>query len=147
MPVPMTSAMCDKLLGARGAVGIREWMLKRFSDSQRGRTGSYADRERGWLEEETATVGQGIGRMDLWNRYLGKALGTRVSSDGFGGTAALSRSKHTYYCGLSGGRFTVDVEGAGVYSGPRKRFYVGLQDVSDVPVVVMGGVYSKTAGA
>jgi hypothetical protein len=146
MPVVMNSVTCRRLLGDRGGgVGIGEWMLNRFSDSQRGRTGSYADRERGWLEEETGT--SGLGRMDLWNRYLGKALGTKVGSDGFGGTAALTRAKHTYWCG-EGARGGVGVvEGDGTFSGPRKRFYLGLNDGTDAPpVVVMGGTYSKTEG-
>ena len=91
MTTPMKYDDAVRLIGGGGNTG--ELLRNKFYQAQRGRSGSFADKMRGYLIDEGCTSG---GWADMWRQYLSRPNGDHVFTDGMKATTTLPRNAHTY---------------------------------------------------
>ena len=109
MPVPMHYDTAVRLCGGTAGVGhsIQDMLKGKFYQSQQGRRGSFADREKGFLVMEGAAANDD--RTDEWRTYLGVGRTVRPWTDGFKRASTLARNSHAYsYGGWGGGEMEAD---------------------------------------
>jgi hypothetical protein len=123
MPTPFRYDKTLKLYGGTRGQSIQQMMLDKFYQVQGGRSGSYADRERGFLVAQGAPARDS--RYDMWKRYLSSA---RPFTDGVPAASFPTLADRAYMYPVIPASVNLSVDGTGLM--PHRLRLPGVATVS-----------------